>query len=47
MVELKLEVPGRYILLDHAISRMERGLLGFLIVEAPENPAVFHEGKAQ
>lgn len=47
MVELKLEVPGRYILLDHAISRMERGLLGFLIVEGPENPAVFHEGKAK
>jgi nitrite reductase (NO-forming) len=47
MVELKLEVPGRYILLDHAISRMERGLLGFLIVEGPKNPDVFHEGKAQ
>lgn len=47
MVELKLEVPGRYILLDHAISRMERGLMGFLIVEGPENHAVFHEGKSE
>jgi nitrite reductase (NO-forming) len=47
MVELKLQVPGRYILLDHAISRMERGLMGFLIVEGPENSTVFHEGKAQ
>lgn len=47
IVEFKLEVPGRYILVDHAISRMERGLMGFLIVEGPPNPAVFHEGKAQ
>jgi nitrite reductase (NO-forming) len=42
MVEFKLEVPGRYILVDHALSRLERGLAGFLIVEGEENPAVFH-----
>jgi nitrite reductase (NO-forming) len=42
MVEFKLEVPGRYILVDHALSRLERGLAGFLIVEGDDNPAVFH-----
>ena len=26
IVEFKLEVPGRYILVDHALSRLERGL---------------------
>jgi len=42
MVEFKLEVPGRYILVDHALSRLERGLAGFLIVEGDDNPAIFH-----
>ena len=41
ITELKLEVPGRYILVDHALSRLERGLAGFLEVEGPENPEVF------
>ena len=44
MVEFKLEVPGRYILVDHALSRLERGLAGFLIVEGAENPTIFHSG---
>ena len=35
-------MPGRYLLVDHALSRVERGLAGFLDVEWPENPAVFH-----
>jgi nitrite reductase (NO-forming) len=42
IVEFKVEVPGRYILVDHALSRLERGLAGFLVVEGPENPAIFH-----
>jgi nitrite reductase (NO-forming) len=42
IVEFKLEVPGRYILVDHALSRLERGLAGFLVVEGPENREVFH-----
>ena len=41
MVEFKLEVPGRYILVDHALSRMERGLVGFLAVDGPDDPEVF------
>ncbi len=41
MVEFSLQVPGRYILVDHALSRMQRGLAGYLIVEGPDNPDVF------
>ncbi|MFZ1396396.1 MAG: copper-containing nitrite reductase [Candidatus Promineifilaceae bacterium] len=41
MVEFTLDVPGRYILVDHAISRLERGLVGFLYAEGDENPEIF------
>ncbi|MTW13800.1 nitrite reductase, copper-containing [Pseudoduganella eburnea] len=42
MVEFKTEVPGRFILVDHALSRMEKGLVGFLYVTGKDNPEVFH-----
>jgi len=42
IVEFKLEVPGRYVLVDHALSRAERGLAGYLIVEGEENPEIFN-----
>lgn len=42
MVEFKLDVPGRYILVDHALSRMERGLAGYLYAEGEENPDIYH-----
>ena len=42
MVELKLEVPGRYILVDHALSRLQRGLAGYLYVEGDPNPDIFN-----
>ena len=41
VVEFKCEVPGRYVLVDHALSRAERGLAGFLIVEGEEQPDIF------
>jgi nitrite reductase (NO-forming) len=41
MVEFELQVPGRYILVDHALSRLERGLAGFLYAEGEEQPAIF------
>jgi nitrite reductase (NO-forming) len=41
MVEFKCDVPGRYVLVDHALSRAERGLAGYLYVEGDENPDVF------
>jgi nitrite reductase (NO-forming) len=42
MVEFALEVPGRYILVDHALARLQRGLAGFLIVEGPENAELYN-----
>jgi nitrite reductase (NO-forming) len=47
MVEFALEVLWRYILVDHALARVERGLVGFLFAEGAENPEVFHQGPAQ
>ena len=38
MVEFKLQVPGRYILVDHALSRMQRGLAGYLYVTPLARP---------
>jgi len=43
VVEFDLDVPGTFILVDHALSRMERGLAGHLVVEGPENPDIFSE----
>jgi nitrite reductase (NO-forming) len=34
-------VPGKYILVDHALSRLQKGLVGILNVEGAENPDVF------
>ena len=39
MVEFKTEVPGRYILVDHALSRLEKGLAGILTVNGKETKA--------
>jgi|RhiMetdeSRZDD1v2_1073273.scaffolds.fasta_scaffold20317_2 nitrite reductase (NO-forming) len=41
IVEFKLDVPGNYILVDHALSRAERGLIGILQAEGPQNPDIF------
>ncbi len=41
MVEFKVEVPGRYILVDHALSRLQRGLAGYLYVVGDPAPAIF------
>ncbi len=42
MVEFGLEIPGNYILVDHALARLQRGLAGFLVVEGPANPEIFN-----
>jgi nitrite reductase (NO-forming) len=41
IVDFKLDVPGNFVLVDHALSRAERGLLGILHVEGPPNPEIF------
>lgn len=40
MVEFALEVPGRFVLVDHALSRAERGLVGHLVVDGEHDPAI-------
>ena len=42
ITEFKLDVPGNYALVDHALARMERGLLGVLHVEGPKNPEIYN-----
>jgi nitrite reductase (NO-forming) len=41
MVEFKVEYPGKYILVDHALSRLEKGLVGFLHVNGKADDSVF------
>lgn len=44
MVEFTMDVPGRYIMVDHALSRLERGLVGFLYAEGEDQPDIFKGG---
>ncbi len=39
--EFTTEVPGRYVLVDHALWRMQRGLVGYLDLEGPERPDLY------
>ena len=41
MVEFQVDYPGRYLLVDHALSRMERGLVGFLDVSGEPDHDIF------
>ncbi len=43
VVDFKVEVPGNYVLVDHALSRVERGLAGILQVEGAKNEAIFKD----
>ncbi len=40
-VDFKVQVPGTYMLVDHALSRAARGLIGQLIVEGDPQPEIF------
>jgi nitrite reductase (NO-forming) len=42
ITEFKTKVPGNYTLVDHALARAERGLLGILSVEGQPNPDIFN-----
>jgi len=46
IVELKTAMPGNFALMDHAISRMEKGDMAILQVKGPENLALMHAGAA-
>jgi nitrite reductase (NO-forming) len=41
IVELKVDYPGKYVLVDHALSRAGKGLLGVLEVTGKADPAVY------
>lgn len=43
VVDIKLDVPGKFMLVDHALSRVERGLVGILEVTGSENPDIFKD----
>jgi nitrite reductase (NO-forming) len=42
ITEFKLKVPGNYTLVDHALARAERGLLGVLSAEGAPNPEIYN-----
>ena len=42
ITEFKTKVPGNYTLVDHALARLERGLVGILSVEGPPNPEIYN-----
>ncbi len=39
-VEFKVDVPGNFTLVDHSIFRINKGALGTLHIEGPENPEI-------
>ena len=41
IVEFKVDVPGNYLLVDHAIFRILRGAVGVLAVSGPEQPDIY------
>jgi nitrite reductase (NO-forming) len=43
VADVKLEVPGKFMLVDHALSRVERGLAGVLEVTGPDNPDIYKD----
>ncbi|WP_157188177.1 copper-containing nitrite reductase [Nitratireductor pacificus] len=47
IVDFKIDRGGHYVLVDHALSRAERGLAGYLIVDGPEDDDIMHAGPAE
>ncbi|WP_228481825.1 multicopper oxidase domain-containing protein [Stutzerimonas stutzeri] len=41
MVEFVADYPGKYILVDHALSRAEKGLMGVLTVKGDADASIF------
>ena len=42
MAELKVEVPGTYINVDHAIFRIAKGAVGLIKVDGPDQPEIYN-----
>lgn len=47
IVEMKMQYPGKYMLVDHALTRAAKGLVGMLEVEGKADPAIYHVGSAR
>jgi len=41
MVEFKVDYPGNYVLVDHALARVDRGAWGILNVTGAKNDAMY------
>lgn len=41
VADLWLDLPGSYVIVDHALSRLGRGLAGHPIADGDDNPAVY------
>ncbi|MCP1374734.1 copper-containing nitrite reductase [Dyella lutea] len=44
VTDVHFEEPGKYILVDHALSRLEKGLAGWVEVTGPKDPSIFRAG---
>lgn len=42
MLELTLDYPGNYVLLDHALARTDRGAFGVLHVTGKADPDIYN-----
>lgn len=45
MVEMKLRVPAKYILVDHSLGRLLKGNVAIIVAEGDKAPEIFREGK--
>ena len=46
VVELKVEEPGTYNIVDHSLGRLEKGAAAQLVVQGQQNPEIFHAIKS-
>ncbi len=46
IVEFKVDYPGTYMLVDHALSRAGKGLVGMMEVTGPADASIYKPGKA-
>ncbi len=43
IVDMTMTVPGKYMFVDHALTRVERGLAGMILVDGPANVALYKD----
>ena len=46
VVELKLQVPGNFAIIDHSINRIDKGAVGFLKVKGTPRPDIYDSAEA-